>query len=91
MQKTINSILRDHGIIDNGVSEVIAQMIEPLIHQTIRNELNLAETASKAMQGMLASRDSSELSDGEIVTCSVNIAADLLSTLEAMRDKKLAH
>lgn len=91
MQKTINAILRDHGIIDNGVSETIANMIEPLIHQAIRNELNLAETASKAMQGILASRDSSDISDAEIVTCSINIASDLLGTLESMRNKSLAH
>lgn len=91
MQQIINKILRDHGAIDNGISEVIHNTLDPMIQATIHKELNLAEIASKAMQGMLANPAYEDMGDEELVKICIDCSIHLLAGLDDLRGKENAH
>ncbi len=90
LEKTINSILRDHQMIDTGVSKAIADAIEPLIQETIHHELSVSQFAGMAMQGMLANPDMSDTGMKQISSISIEYAYDLMDGLYAERNKKRA-
>ncbi len=86
MKKIINKILRDRNVIDNGISDVIFDTLDPMIQSTIARELNIAEVASKAMQGLLANPDMSDTSKAQITMISYEYALDLLNHLDDVRN-----
>lgn len=55
IHSTIRNILRDKGVIDNGISDVITECIESTIGSVIMEQLSLAELAARCLQGILQS------------------------------------
>ena len=76
--------MRDHGLIDNGVSDVIAECIETMTGDVIRQELNLANTAAMIMQGLI-SDPSNVGSPKQLAEVSINHAKALFETLDQER------
>lgn len=93
MQKIINQILRDNNVIDTGISKRIHETLDPMIQSTIHRELNLAEMASKAMEGLLANNSSEiiGMENSDIAKHAIGCAMELLTQLDKMRGSGNAH
>ena len=91
MQMIINEILRKHHVIDNGVSKAIFETLDPMIQNTIRKEISLAEMASSAMSGMMANPEYQDMSNTMMANCSIGMAMKMLNALEELRDSDNAH
>ena len=81
IERIINSILRDHNILDTGVSEQIASSIDEVIRYQIKSKLRLDQFAGFALQGLLANPDMSDTSQNNITMIAIEYAKDLADTL----------
>ncbi len=88
LEKVIKEILRDYNIIDTGVSKTIAETIEPMLQETINQELNVSQFAVIAMQGLLANPDMSEMPKSEVISISIEYAYELFDGLQAKRTNR---
>lgn len=53
MKNVINKVLRDKGIIDNGVSDILADMCNQMTYDVIKQEISFTAIAIEAMNGLL--------------------------------------
>lgn len=83
IKETINRILRDHGILDNGVSDVIAECVESMTLSVVREQLNFANACTEAMNGYLANPEvGDEVNYDVVAEMSINQAEALFKKLD---------
>ena len=61
IQRIVNQIVREHGVVDNGLSDKIAHVCHQMTFDVVREEINFAVIASECLHGELqrAPRDRS--------------------------------
>lgn len=83
MKDVINKVLRDKGVIDNGISDILAKLCGEMTFNVIREEMSFTGMAIEAMSGILANPDCSAMKEGAV-------AEAAMANAEALH-KKLYH
>lgn len=82
MRDTIKAILTNHKVIDTGISDEIEQIAAVAMGNVIREELNFANVAGLALQGILANPETGRENYQACAEIAINQAKALMKELE---------
>lgn len=84
INKTIKRILRDHNLIDNGVSDIISQCVEVMSAEVIQQQLSVTELSARFVAAMMSNPayDHDVFTYDELSRIGIAQAINLIDNLE---------
>jgi len=83
VQKMVNEILREYGVIDTGASQAVGEAVEFQIKEAIRSQLQSVHYAHQLVTGMLSNPDYAESSDEVLIDYAIGLSDQIINTVIA--------
>lgn len=83
LQKIVNEILREHGIIDNGASQTIAATVEFHLKEIIRSQIQSVVFVHQLVGGMLSNSAYDDSTYDDLIDIGTGLSRDIVNTVVA--------